>query len=155
MQENAVVRHFRAIFRVLQTHSKMMERSSGLSTAQLWMLHAIAASPGIKVSELAAILVIHRSTCSNMLDKLERKALIYRERRKIDQRTVHLFTTQQGSDLLLQTPSPPQEILTLSLSNLSQKQLTNLEKSLEDVISSLEEENEKIKSFDFLANKQK
>lgn len=144
MQEQVVTKHLRIIFKVMQAHSKMIERSCGLSSAQLWMLHAITASPGIKVSELASTLAIHRSTCSNMLDKLEGKKLVYRDRSRTDQRTVHLFATPQGTELLLQTPSPPQEKLSTILQRLSRKQLSNLEESLKDLVDCLQGDDEKI-----------
>ncbi len=144
MQVEIVAKHLRIVFKMIQTHSKMIERSCGLSTAQLWMLHAIVASPGVKVSELALILSIHRSTCSNMLDKLEAKTLIYRERSGTDQRAVHLFATKAGENLLLQTPSLPQEKLNTTLQRLSGEQLSNLEESLENLINCLQEDEAKL-----------
>ena len=53
--------------------------------------------PGLKVSQLAAALAIHPSTCSNMLDKLEAEDLLVRDRSKTDQRAVHIFLTAKGS----------------------------------------------------------
>jgi len=68
----SVIRHLRVIFRTIQAHSKYVEKACGLSSAKLWMLHEIYNNPGLKVSQLARALTIHPSTCSNMLDKLER-----------------------------------------------------------------------------------
>ena len=109
----------------------------GLSSAQLWMLYEVSLSHGIKVSELATILSIHRSTSSNMLDKLEKKNLISRDRSKLDQRSVHIYITEQGKDLLAQAPSPPEGQLSNTLSKLTGEQLTNLETSLQVFIDAL------------------
>ncbi len=137
VREQAVIRHLRMITRTIQAQSRIVERTCGLSSAQLWMLQEISVTPGIKVSELATTLAIHRSTCSNMLDKLEDKALIYRDRSKTDQRTVHLFPTGEGKKLLSATPAPPQETLSRGLQKLSHQQLLTLEKGLQDLVHCL------------------
>jgi len=101
------------------------------------MLYEVSLSYGIKVSELANILSIHRSTCSNMLDKLEKKNLISRDRSKSDQRSVHIYITDQGKELLSLAPSPQQGQLSNTLSKLTGEQLTNLETSLQVFIEAL------------------
>lgn len=142
-REQAITQQLRILFKAVQAHSKRVEKLCGLSSAKLWMLHEITNDPGIKVSQLAKVLSIHPSTCSNMLDKLEDKNLIYRNRSKTDQRTVHLHPTQQGAKLLQMAPSPPQGKLSSTLQKLSQPQLANLEKSLEALLLALHFEDDK------------
>lgn len=142
-QEKAITQQLRIVFRAIQAHSKRVEKACGLSGAKLWMLHEIGAIPGIKVSELATELSIHRSTCSNMLDKLEDKELVYRKRSKTDQRTVKLHLTDKGRAVLDLAPSPPQGKLSSTLAKLSQQQLTDLEQSLEILIGALHFDDEK------------
>lgn len=136
-QEKIITQQLRILFKAIQAHSKRVEKACGLSSVRLWMLHEIGANPGITVSELATTLSIHRSTCSNMLDKLEEKSLIYRNRSKTDQRTVHLHITDVGTALLKKAPSPPQGKLSNTLGKLSQTQLSHLEVSLADLIDAL------------------
>ena len=50
---------------------------------------------------------------------------------KLDQRSVHIYITKQGKELLAQAPSPPQGQLSNTLSKLTSEQLTNLENSLQ------------------------
>jgi DNA-binding MarR family transcriptional regulator len=54
------------------------------------------------------ILSIHQSTCSNILDQLQLKDLIKRQRGGPDQRVVHLYLAGKGSGLLAQAPWPAQ-----------------------------------------------
>ena len=129
-QEKAITQQLRIIFKAIQAHSKCVEKACGLSSVRLWMLVEISSAQGIKVSELAKILSIHRSTCSNMLDKLEDKNLIYRKRSKTDQRAVRLYITEEGEKTIAAAPSPPEGKLSASLNKLSFEQLTDLEKSL-------------------------
>ena len=136
-QEHSVTQQLRIIFKAIQAHSKRVEKTCGLSSVRLWMLYEISKNPGVTVSELAALLSIHRSTSSNMLDKLEEQDLIHRSRSKSDQRTVRLHVTEKGKSILAMAPSPPEGKLISSLHNLNQEQLTSLSKSLKDLIEVL------------------
>ncbi len=136
-QEKNITQQLRIIFKAIQAHSKEIEKVCGLSSVRLWMLHAIQTSPGIKVSELAIVLSIHRSTCSNMLDKLEDMDLVYRKRSRSDQRSVHLFITDKGANILEKSPAPPEGKLSSSLHKLSPDKLGNLEQGLSDLIEVL------------------
>lgn len=137
IREQAITQQLRIVYKAVQSHSKRVEKVCGLSSAKLWMLHEVAQNPGIRVSQLAKLLSIHPSTCSNMLDKIEANGLIYRDRSKTDQRTVHLFTTESGQQLLKSAPSPPQGQLSSALEKLSEAQLATLETSLNDFIEAL------------------
>ncbi len=136
-QVQAVTQKLRMIFKAIQSHSKKIEKECGLSGAQLWMLSEVAAVPGVRVSHLAETLSVHASTCSNMLDKLEKKDLIYRDRSKKDQRTVHLHITDAGQKLLSNAPKPLQGKLSRGLELLTLEQLTTLEDSLEGLVQTL------------------
>ncbi len=136
-KKQTIIKQIRILFKAVQNHSRNVEKVCGLSSAKLWMLHEVAQNPGIRVSQLARLLSIHPSTCSNVLDKIEAKGLIYRDRSKADQRTVHLFATEKGQQLLDSAPSPPQGQLSSALEKLSEKQVTMLEISLNDFIEAL------------------
>ena len=136
-QEQAVTQQLRIIFKAVQAHSKIVEKACGLSSAQLWMLYEVSEAPGVKVSQLAKTLAIHPSTCSNMLDKLELKELLSRDRSKTDQRSVHLFITDMGGELLKNAPVPPQGKLSEALIRLSVEQLNQLQGGLENLIDCL------------------
>jgi DNA-binding MarR family transcriptional regulator len=132
-QVNDILKKFQVIFKAVQAHSKLVEEKCGLSSAKLWMLYEIGQNPGLKVSQLAAVLAIHPSTCSNMLDKLEENQLIYRDRSKTDQRAVHLFLTEMGTELLAKAPEPAHGKLTDALVKLNSSQLKGLHTGLENL----------------------
>jgi len=129
-----VTQYLGLLFRSVQAHSKYIEKTCGLSSAKLWMLHKIHRNPGVKVSQLATALSIHPSTCSNMLDKLEAKNLLVRDRSKTDQRAVHLFLTSEGEELLAKAPQPLQGELGRALEALPEDQLFKLEKGLDGLV---------------------
>lgn len=136
-QVQTITQKLRIIFRTIQSHSKKSEKECGLSSAKLWMLSEIAACQGLKVSQLAAALSIHPSTCSNMLDKLEEADLVVRDRSRTDQRSVHLYVTEKGQDILKKAPKPAQGRLSDALNHLTAEQLSELEAGLENLLGAL------------------
>lgn len=133
-----ITKQLRILFRTVQAHSKTVERQCGLSSAKLWMMWELSTNPGLKVSELARALTIHPSTCSNMLDQLEDKGLIRRDRSRTDQRAVHLFPTEKGTELLAMAPRPAQGTLSKALEQLSDTHLLHLEEGLNKLITSMQ-----------------
>lgn len=135
---NKIIKQLRVVFRAVQAHSKTVERQCGLSSAKLWMLWELFAHPGLKVSELAKSLTIHPSTCSNMLDQLEDKNLVRRDRSKIDQRAVHLYLTDEGTKLLATAPRPARGTLSEALDRLGDDHLLHLEEGLYKLIEAMQ-----------------
>ena len=101
------------------------------------MLWEIFNNPGLKVTELAGVLSIHPSTCSNILDKLQQKDLIARKRIGKDQRVVHLYLTEKGTQLLAKAPRPAQGTISDILQKLPDEILTNMDESLANLVEVL------------------
>ena len=132
-----ILKSLRIIFRSIQAHSRLVEKESGVSSAQLWMMWELSNTPGMKVTELASVLTIHQSTCSNILDKLQQKGLVRRERSGPDQRAVHLHLTEKGVKLLAEAPKPAQGTIAFVLQNLPYEVLTNMNESLAYLVGAL------------------
>lgn len=134
----AVIRQLRVVFRALQNHSRSIEKVCGVSAAQLWALWELHRAPGLRVGDLSRRLLIHPSTASNMLDKLERKHLVERRRTGVDQRVVSLFLTGRGEALLQAAPAPAQGDLNRALQSLPDEQLAALETGLDALLERME-----------------
>lgn len=130
-----ILRSLRIIYRSVQAHSRRVEKQCGLSGAKLWMMWEIFNFPGIRVSELASALTIQASTCSNLLVKLQEKDLVRRERSDPDQRTVRVYLTEKGVQLLSGAPRPAQGCLQEGLSRLPDCHLWDLDAGLEQLVS--------------------
>lgn len=137
MRFQAILKNFRIIFRSAQAHSRWVEKESGLSAAQLWMMWELFNEPGLTVSGLARALSIHQSTCSNMLDKVQHKELVTRKRSTADQRVVRLYLTEKGTALLAKAPRPAQGTLTDVLHRLPDEVLRQLESGLSTFVDAL------------------
>lgn len=131
------VQSFRIVVRAMQAHAQGVIRASGLSHAQLWLLWEVFGLPGMSVSELSVRLSIKPATASNLLDKVEAKGLIRRERAGPDQRVVRLYVTPAGAELLSTAPRPAQGALLAALSRLDDNKLSQLNAGLEALMGLL------------------
>ncbi len=125
-----VLRQFRELFRVSQQHFQRIESRCGLSGAQLWALSEIDKCEGLRVSELARAMSVHLSTASNLLDKLEARNLIRRERSDSDQRVVQVSLTAEGRKTFVRAPRPAEGVIPDALSRMPREALRRLEKDL-------------------------
>lgn len=130
-----IVQDLRIVVRTIQAHSRWVEKQCGVSSVQLWAMWELFASPGQKVSDLSRSLSIHQSTASNMLDKMEEKNLIRRDRSGPDQRVVQLYLTKKGTDLLSDAPRPAQGAVQDALKRMSDDELESLRRSLDALIN--------------------
>jgi len=136
-QARTIVQQLRVVYRTIQEHSRWVQKRYGLSAAQLWAVWEIYSRSGLRVSELSQVLSIHPSTASNLLDKLEKKQLVRRERSGNDQRVVRLYVTARGSELVSRTARPAQGALTDALHRLPPATLGELQRALGDLVAAM------------------
>lgn len=134
----SILLSLRVLIRAIQDYSRWVESQCGLTSVQLWALWELFATPGMKVSDLAAALYVHQSTASNMLDKLELRGLVERRRGGPDQRVVRLHLSSAGVELLATAPRPAQGALNAALQQLPDATLRRLAADLETLVASLQ-----------------
>ena len=126
-----VLGQFRLIFRSAKKHFQWVQDRTGVSGAQLWVLAELRRRPGIRVTELARAMGVHQSTASNLIEPLEKRGLIQRDRSSQDLRVVHLSLTRSGRDTIARAPLPLEGVLPDALSSLGQADLFELQQRLE------------------------
>jgi DNA-binding MarR family transcriptional regulator len=134
----AALRNFRVIYGSVRHHLRSVEQRCGVSGSQLWILQEIARTPGIGISDLAALISIHQSTCSLLVEKLVKAKLVARSRISSDQRRVGLELTRRGQRTVSSAPGPAEGVLPQALQGLSSESLKVLNRSLRLVIDRLE-----------------
>ena len=130
----SVLQRFRVLIRTAQRHSQWIERQSGVTGAQLWVLQELIEAPGLRVGELAKRMALHQSTASNMVDRLETSGLIRKERTSADQRVVRLYLTDEGEAMLGRAPSPARGVLVEGLRLLEVEELQRLQNELDGLL---------------------
>lgn len=136
-----VLKQFRVIFKSVRKHFSLIEEQAGVSGAQLWALHAIASSPGLRVTELARAMSVHQSTASNLVEKLVELSYVRREKSLEDSRAILLFVTPQGADQLSQAPGPVRGILPDALEKLPEEVLVELNRNLSLLLAQMSDQN--------------
>ena len=136
--ELAVRMKLRVVFSSSRVQSQKLARHAGVGASQLVALAEVARQPGMRISEFAHLRSIKTSTASNLLDKLERRGWVRRERSGPDQRVVRLFVTREGERILERSPVPVRGIVTSALGLLPEETLAALDRSLGELIANLE-----------------
>lgn len=124
----------RRIIRAVDIYSRKINKSTGLTTPQLICLDAIANSKAMTLSQLAKQVDLGTSTVNGIIDRLEIKDLVTRERSKQDRRKVFLLITAKGKEIFKEAPSLLQDKLSLSLKKLSELEQIAITQSLEKVV---------------------
>lgn len=128
------VQKLRLIIGAVRQHSRALEESCGIGSAQVWMLATIADAPDITVSQLSKALSVHVSTASNLLDKLARAGLVERLRGEEDRRVVRLRLTDRGRDIVARAPRPLTGLVVDALEKMPEDSLVRLDEELERLI---------------------
>ncbi len=134
----AALQKLREIIRSAHEPVHFGAEATGISASQAWALAEIARTPGLIVSELGKTMAIHPSTTSNMLDKMQKRGLIRRERIDADHRVVHLFVTPVGERLLTQLPGPVTGLLPDALAQLDDRQIDQVNAALSLILEKMD-----------------
>jgi DNA-binding MarR family transcriptional regulator len=132
-----VLGKFREVFRAAKLHFSSVQKSVGVSGAQLWALWELHQQPGLRVSELAARLSLRQSTVSNLIDQLARAKHLRRERSDADLRAVRLYLTRSGERVVKTAPQPARGVLPDALESLKAKQLQQLDAQLAELLQAM------------------
>lgn len=132
-----VLKQFRVVIRNIKTHYQEVEKSIGVSGAQLWALSVVAGRPGITVGELADALAVHQSTASNLLERLAQLGFIERRREASDQRVVSIHLTPAGHSAIQHAPKPAIGLLQNALLTMEEGDLAELHESLHKLITAI------------------
>lgn len=137
-----VLAKFRYVFRSSRKHARRVEQHCSVSGAQLWALWELKHHPGMRISDVARAMAIHQSTASNMLDKLEGRALVRRERGKPDHRVVQVYLTRAGEEVLALAPAPARGVLNDALDGMPRGSLQQLDTLLGQVVRAIRRHND-------------
>ncbi len=122
--------NLRRIFQAINEYSKDVERSTGLTGPQLWVLKLLADAAPMMVSELARRMCLRPPTVVGILDRLEVKGLVTRTHSRKDRRAVELDLSSQGKELVTKAPEVAQDMLMKGLNELSEEQFVCVEEGM-------------------------
>ncbi|WP_253595075.1 MarR family winged helix-turn-helix transcriptional regulator [Kerstersia gyiorum] len=138
--ELRILRSLRRITRAIALHSRHLESCSHITAPQLVCLRIVIEAGPLTATAISKEMHISPSTVVGILDRLEDKALIRRERGKEDRRIVFITATPAGVALARQAPLPLQQALSAGLSNLPEIERATITLSLERIVGLMEPE---------------
>jgi DNA-binding MarR family transcriptional regulator len=99
----------RQIIRATDMHSKQLVKRYGLTAPQLMVLKEIMADEDINIGKVAKKVSLSQATVTNIIDRLEAREMVTRERSSEDKRRVMVRVTEKTRDILKHNPSVLQE----------------------------------------------
>ncbi|PLW70644.1 transcriptional regulator [Pseudohalioglobus lutimaris] len=130
----------RRVIRATDMHSKHLAKISGLTAPQILLLQAIRKLEGATVGQLAREVSLSQATVCSILDRLERKGYLERERSKVDKRKVHVQLTDSGIEILRDAPLPLQEHFSSQFNDLQEWEQSMIIASLQRVACMMDAE---------------
>lgn len=135
---NYVMSALRRIIRAIDLHSRALVSRFGLTGPQLVILKELLESGPRSVSELARSVNLSQATVTGILDRLERKDMIFRERSQVDRRRVLVSPTAAAAQVLAGAPPLLQEHFVASFKRLPDWEQHQILSSLQRIVALME-----------------
>ena len=127
-----------AIEHGLQRSSKRMESTLGVTGPQRLVLRIVREHPGLTARHLADMLHLHASTITGILQRLESKGLLIRERDADDNRCIRLKVAPRARTLTDRPKGTIESVVETALSALPAAQVAHARRVLTAVALALE-----------------
>ncbi len=108
----------RRIIRATDLHSRFLAKNTGLTAPQMLLLQTLRNKGEDTVGGLAKEMNLSQATVTTILDRLEKKSLVIRERSTSDRRKVLVFLSDNAHEVLKDAPIPLQDQFTRQFNDL-------------------------------------
>jgi len=132
-----ILQSIRKIIRAINQNSKKLKNSLNITTPQLICLNAINENDNLTLAKLAKEINLSPSTVVGILDRLEKKFLIRRNRGAVDRRQIEIKLLPAGKDIVDKTPLSLQDKFLENLNHLKQDEQATILKSLDKIVHML------------------
>lgn len=124
--EDHIVAALRRIVRAIDLQSRRMVEACGLTGPQLVVLREVGRLGGASVSALARAVNLSQPTVSGIVERLEKRGVLRRERSDRDRRSVFVTLTPAGAEMLRDAPSLLQDRFRRELARLEEWERTQM-----------------------------
>lgn len=123
----------RKIIRATDIHSRQLTKSVGLTAPQLLVMQAIMGLGAVAISRLSSEVSLSQATVTTIIDRLEGRGYLARQRSEKDKRVVHALLTDRGREALENAPTPLQEAFSIRFEKLEKWEQTQILSALQRV----------------------
>lgn len=131
------MRRLWALDHALQSISKRMETTLGLTGPQRLVIRIVGHSPGISAGKLAEVMHVHPSTLTGVLGRLEQRGLVSRKADKTDLRRALFQLTAKGRKLDVPDEGTVESAIERALAGLPARSIATAEQVLGHVAREL------------------
>lgn len=132
---NEVLINIRKIIQMVDLHSRYLVKEVGLTGPQLTILNEVSRQGDMSTGELARSISLSQATVTGILERLEKKQLIIRERCDRDRRKIIISVTHKCIELLSQAPPPLQKSFVSSFHELENWEQLMILSSLQRLVA--------------------
>jgi MarR family transcriptional regulator, organic hydroperoxide resistance regulator len=142
-----VMQSLRRIFKAIQNYSHEVSGKFGITGPQLWALKTISENESLSLTELGKRMYLHPSTITGVIDRLENKGYVERNRDQMDRRVIYVQLTPKGKRIVKRAPNPIQGKMIYGLGKLRKEELTTIYDSVKRLVEIMEVQNVKVTFF--------
>ncbi len=133
----AALERVRTLISALSHSARAVERSTGVTNAQLFLLQQLANADSLSVNDLAARARTQQSTVSIVVARLVRAGLAAKRKSASDGRIAAISLTSKGRRLLAHAPAPPTSLLLHAIEALSDREARSLADGVRALVGAL------------------
>jgi DNA-binding MarR family transcriptional regulator len=138
--EDSILRSLRRITRAIDLHSRQLIEQIGLTGPQVLCLRLLVQHQTMMPTELAKEMSLSPATITGIIDRLEARGLLSRDRSQEDRRTVKLAVTPAGREAIKSVPSVLQECFAQRLRELPPENQRAIHLVLEQIVRMMDVE---------------
>lgn len=131
----------RRIIRAIDMRSRRLMQEAGFTGPQLLVMQALARANEMTTGDLARQVNLSQGTVTSILDRLEKRALIQRERSHTDRRRIFVSLSEQGRERLSIAPTLLQQRFIQRFADLKDWEQTQILSSLQRLAEMMDAQN--------------
>lgn len=128
----------RKVIRAIDIYSRKLNKDTGLTSPQLLVLQEIVANEDVMVKDIAQNINLSSATVTSILDRLEPRGLVIRQRSTVDKRKVGLQVTPLGLEAIKDAPTPLQKHFIQRFELLAEWEQTQLVATMQRIASMMD-----------------
>jgi len=142
-----IMQSLRRIFKAIHNYSFEISDKFGITGPQLWALKTISKNESLSLGDLSKRMYLRPSTITGLIDRLEKRGYVVRDRDRRDRRVIKIVLTPKGKGLAKRGPNPIQGKMIYGLRNLSRGELRSIYDSIRKLVAIMEARNVKVTFF--------
>ena len=133
--EEEVLKNLRRVIRAVDLYSRRLVTQTGLSGPQLICLRQLARAGAMQSGQLAREVNLSAATVCGILDRLEARGLVTRQRQLTDKRRVLVDLTTEGHEAVHGAPPAMHDSFLFKYRNLGESQQAQINRTLRKLVS--------------------